>query len=179
MLDLDGGRFWSAGALLPLFFPARRAAFSRIALLRKNQFTRNSSPWPRETRRRATALQTQAGPRADRSKDRPLQEGLANDARAGMDAEAVAAARDAVGKHDASAGRQRRGAGGTSASNRNGRSAEGNWRGRQRPDVLRIGAPIERLIAKLDVHVPRRAHEIDARRAEGRCYVRFREIKKP
>ncbi|SRR5713101_3413054 len=95
-----------------------------------------------------------------------------------MNAEAVAAAGDTVGKDTASAGRQRSGTGRAAACDRDRRRAEGNRRGRQRADVLRISAPIERLIAKLDVHVSRSAHEIDARRAKRRRRVRLRKIKK-
>src|SRR5713226_3844067 len=96
-----------------------------------------------------------------------------------MNAEAVAAAGDTVGKDTASAGRQRSGTGRAAACDRDRRRAEGNRRGRQRSDVLRIGAPIERLIAKLDVQVSRSAHEIDTRRAERGSRVRLRKIKKP
>src|SRR6266478_7670402 len=95
-----------------------------------------------------------------------------------MDAEAVAASGDAVGKNAASAGRQRRGAGGAATGDGCRRRAEGNRLGRQRSDVLRVGAPIERLIAELDVHISRSAHEIDARRGERRSGVRLRKVKK-
>src|SRR5713226_8088735 len=95
-----------------------------------------------------------------------------------MDAETVSAARDAVGKDAASAGRQRRGAGRAAAGYGDRRRAEGNRRGRQRADVLRVGTPIERLIAELDVQVARGAHEVDARRGERRRSVRLRKVKK-
>src|SRR6266851_88874 len=94
-----------------------------------------------------------------------------------MDAETVSAAGDAVGKDAASAGRQRRGAGRSAAGYGDRRRAEGNRRGRQRADVLGIRAPIERLIAELDVHIARRAQEIDARGGERRSGVRLRKIK--
>src|SRR6266404_8069248 len=94
-----------------------------------------------------------------------------------MEAEAVSAAQQAVWQCTASAGGQRRGTGCASARNRDRGRAKGYRRGRQRPDVLRIGAPEERLIAELDVQVSRRAHEIDARRTKRRRSVRLREIK--
>src|SRR5260370_5005099 len=93
-----------------------------------------------------------------------------------METEAVAASRDAIGKYAAPAGRQRRRTGRAAANDGDRRSAERNRRGRQRPDVLRISAPIERLIAKLDIHISRSAHEIDARRAERGSGVRVRKI---
>src|SRR5712692_4440175 len=95
-----------------------------------------------------------------------------------MDAETVAAAGDAVGKDAASAGRQRRGAGRAAAGYGDRRRAERHRRGGQRADVLRISAPIERLIAELDVHIARRAQEIDARRGERGSGVRLRKVKK-
>src|SRR6266404_7327200 len=93
-----------------------------------------------------------------------------------MEAKAVSAAQQAVWQSTASGGGQRRGAGCASAGNRNRRRAKCYRYGRQRPDVLRIGAPEERLIAKLDVQVSRCAHEINARRAKRRRGVGLREI---
>src|SRR5260370_6097698 len=95
-----------------------------------------------------------------------------------MDTEAVASTRDAVGKDAAAAGRQRRGAACAATGAGDRRSAERNRCGRQRADVLRISAPIERLIAKLDVHVSRSAQEINTWRAERRRRVRLGKIKK-
>src|SRR5260370_34860815 len=95
-----------------------------------------------------------------------------------MDTEAVASTRDAVGKDAASAGRQRRGAACAATGDGDRRSAERNRCGRQRAAVLRISAPIERLIAKLDVHVSRNAQEIKTRRAEPRRRVRRGQMKK-
>src|SRR5882724_12049370 len=95
-----------------------------------------------------------------------------------MEAEAVSAAQQAVWQCTASAGGQRRGAGCASACNRNRGRAKGYRRGRQRPDVLRIGAPEKCLVTELDVQVSRRAHEINARRAKRRRGVGLREIEK-
>src|SRR5882724_6070593 len=95
-----------------------------------------------------------------------------------MEAEAVSAAQQAVWQCTASAGGQRRGTGCASARNRDRGRAKGYRRGRKRPDVLRIGAPEERLIAELDVQVSRRAHEVNARRAKRRRGVGLREIEK-
>src|SRR5689334_24460257 len=94
-----------------------------------------------------------------------------------MDAEAVGAAKRAVGEDAAAGGRQRRGAGRASTDYCNRRRAEGDGRRRLRADVLRIGAPEKRLIAELDVEVARSSHEIDARRAEGGRDVGLCEIK--
>src|SRR5712691_2355524 len=106
-----------------------------------------------------------------------LQNRLASDARAGMNAEAIASARDAVGKDAAPAGRQRRGASRATTGDGDWRRTERNRSGRQRADVLRIGAPIERLIAKLHVQVARGSHKIDAWSAECGRRVRLRKIK--
>src|SRR5271170_2545263 len=108
-----------------------------------------------------------------------LQDRLADDARAGIDAETVSASNLAVGKHTAPAGRQRRWARRAAARDGRRRRAKRDGRGWQRADILRIGAPVKRLIAKLQVQIARRAHEIDARRIERRRGIRLRKIKKP
>src|SRR5260370_41141234 len=84
---------------------------------------------------------------------RALRRGWLGDPRAGVDAETVSAAQQAAGKDAASTGRQRRRAARAASGYGNGRSAEGNRRGRQRADVLRIVAPIECLIAELPVQI--------------------------
>ena len=106
-----------------------------------------------------------------------LQNGLARDAGAGVDAETVAATNLAVGKDAAAAGGERSGAGAAAAGDRGGRRAERDGCGRERADVLRIGAPVERLIAELQIQIARGAHEIDARRIESGRGVGFGEIK--
>src|SRR5260370_34186543 len=106
-----------------------------------------------------------------------LRRGWLGDPRAGVDAETVSAAQKAAGKDAASAGRQRRRTARATSGHGNGRRAEGNRRRRQRADVLRIGAPIKRLIAELHVQIARRAHEINARGAERGRRIRLRKVK--
>src|SRR5258707_15350882 len=95
-----------------------------------------------------------------------LQKRLSRDARAGVDAETVSAARQAIWQRTASLRGERGWPGNAAARNGQRRRAEGD-RGRgQRTDVLRIRAPIKRLIAELHVQISRRPHEIDAGRIE-------------
>src|SRR6266446_5910622 len=120
-----------------------------------------------QKRWRATALQKR------------LQRSLALDAGAGVGAEAVAAAHLAFRQRAASLRGLRRGAVAATAGDCDGWRAEGYRARRQRADVLRERAPVERLIAELHVEIARRTEKIDARRAECRRDVGFREVKKP
>src|SRR5689334_13988782 len=102
----------------------------------------------------------------------------ADDAGAGMNAEAVAAANDAVGQGSASLRGKRSGAGRATSGDGDRRRAEGYRGGRQRPDVLGIRSPVKCLVAELDVEIARGAEKINARSAERRRGVRFGEIEK-
>src|SRR6266852_2137916 len=108
-----------------------------------------------------------------------LQRDLALDAGARVGAEAVAAAHLAFQQRAASLRRLRRGAAAATAGDCDGWRAEGYRARRQRADVLRERAPVERLIAELHVEIARRTEKIDARRTERRRDVGFREVKKP
>src|SRR6266478_454505 len=92
-------------------------------------------------------------------------------------AEAVAAADLAVGQCATSLRRLRRGAAGAAAYYGDRRRAEGYRTRWQRADGLRIGAPVQRLIAELHVEIARGAEKINARGTEGRRDVGLREIK--
>src|SRR5256885_17088612 len=92
-----------------------------------------------------------------------LQKRLSHDARAGVDAKSVSAAWQTVWQRAASLRRQRRWPGNSATGDCQRRIAECDRRGRLRTGVLRIRAPVERLIAQLHVQIPRRTHEMNAR----------------
>ena len=112
-----------------------------------------------------------------RSKDRPLQRRLLGDAGAGVYAEAVAAARLAVGEGAASLRWLRSRTARATADDGRGRRAERARCRRRRADVLTEAAPVQRLIAELDVEVTARAEKINTRCAERRRCVGLRKIK--
>jgi hypothetical protein len=107
-----------------------------------------------------------------------LQNGLPRDARPGVNAETVSSAEQTVWENTAAAGGERSGASCAAANHCRWRRTKRDRRRRQRSDILRIGAPVERLIAQLQVQVARRAHKVDTRRIKSRRGVRFRKIKK-
>src|SRR5437588_8037877 len=98
---------------------------------------------------------------------RPLQSRVASDACAGVQAEAVAAGSETVSERAASLRWQRCRTAGPAARNRDRRIAEIHRSGWQRADILRVGAPVQRLISKLHVEIPRSSHKIHARRIEA------------
>src|SRR5882724_8411729 len=108
-----------------------------------------------------------------------LQKRLSHDARAGVDAKSVSAAWQTVRQRAASLRRQRRRPGNSTTGDCRRRIAECDRRGRLRADVLRIRAPIKRLVAELHVQIPGRTHEMNARGIKSRREIRFGKIKKP
>jgi len=107
-----------------------------------------------------------------------LQGDPARDAGGWVGAEAVAAAELTFGLSAAALRRLRGRAAGASAGDCGGRRAETYWGRGQRADVLRIAAPVQRLIAELHVEIARSAEKIDAWGAEGWGDVGLRKIKK-
>src|SRR5579871_933134 len=99
------------------------------------------------------------------------------DAGAGADAEAVAAAGQAVGEGAASLRGLRRWAARASTDHWGWRRAEGARSRWHRADVLAEGTPVESLVAELDVEIAARAEEIDARGAERWRRVGLHKIK--
>ena len=107
-----------------------------------------------------------------------LERGRARDARAGMQPETVAARREAVFQGAASLRWQRRRSGRASACYCDRRIAE-IYRSRcERAYILRIRAPVQRLIAELQVQIARCSKEINAWRIESGCDVGLCKVKK-
>src|SRR6267154_3964353 len=115
--------------------------------------------------------------RGGRAEAQRLQRGLALDAGAGIAAEAVAAADLPVGQGAASLRCLWRWAARAAAYDGSWRRAKSDWSRRERADVLRERAPVQRLVAELHVKIARCAEEVDARGAERRRDIRLREIK--
>src|SRR5712692_10153542 len=107
-----------------------------------------------------------------------LQQQGRRDARAADAAESVAPESADAGERAAAGGRKRRGPRRAASDDCGGRGAERHGRRRVRADVLRIGAPVQDLVAELDVDVARGAEKIYARRGKRWRGIRFGEVEK-
>src|SRR5579859_76504 len=96
-----------------------------------------------------------------------LQKRLPCKARSRMNSEAVAAGGNSVCQRAAALRRKWCRPRGAAARDGRWRRTKRDGRGRKRADVLRIRAPIERLIAQLHVQIARGAQKIDAGRIES------------